>query len=59
MKAAGGNLIALLATAKELVMWEVFTITLADGTVLTYTAGDLPGYQAQSKVGTENKATLT
>ena len=59
MKAASAGLIALLANANHLVMWEVYTITLVDGTVLTWTCGDVAGVVGPSSVGTEPAANLT
>lgn len=40
MKAASADLITLLATAKQFVIVETITITLADGSVITWTRGD-------------------
>jgi hypothetical protein len=40
MKAASAELIALLEAGKQLVMWETFVFTLANGTVLTYSNRD-------------------
>lgn len=42
MKTASGTLITMLATSKEFVMRETFEYTLVDGTVLTFSSGDLP-----------------
>lgn len=59
MKAASADLINLLANARSLVMWEVYTITLVDGTVLTWTNGDVAGVVGPSSVGAEPTANLT
>lgn len=40
MKEASDVLIAFLASGKAMVMWDTFTFTLADGTVLTYSTRD-------------------
>lgn len=40
MKAASADLIVLMTNAKDVVYWDVFTITLADGTKLTYSTRD-------------------
>lgn len=40
MKEASDALIAFLASGKAMVMWDTFTFTLADGTVLTYSTRD-------------------
>ena len=40
MKAASNNLIALLSSSNRFVMYEVYTITLTDGTTLTWRNGD-------------------
>lgn len=58
MKAASADLIALLADSNVLVMWEVYTVTLVDGTVLTWTDGDVAGPTGGSSVGTEVTANL-
>lgn len=58
MKTASAGLITLLATARQFVMWEVYTITLVDGTVLTWTQGDVAGAAARSTT-TGNAVTLT
>lgn len=42
MKSATSTLITMLATSKQFVMTETYTFTLADGTTIVYTAGDLP-----------------
>lgn len=42
MKAASGNLIALLADTDQYVITETYAFTLADGTPLTYQQGDTP-----------------
>lgn len=57
MKAADPALIALLDSGDPFVMWEVYTITLADGTVLTWSTTELPpeGLPAPS----ESEVTLT
>lgn len=39
MKSASADLINLLANSKQFVMTEVYTFTLADGTVLVYASG--------------------
>ncbi len=59
MKPADPDLIDLLANSNTLVMWEVYTITLADGTVLTWTSNDVGGTAAGPALGTETAATLT
>lgn len=59
MKTASADLIALLASANHLVMWEVYTITLVDGTVLTWVNGDVAGTVGPSSVGVEPTANLT
>lgn len=41
MKAASADLIAMLATSKTFYMVETYTFTLADGTVLVFTSGDV------------------
>lgn len=40
MKAASADLIALLAGSNRFDMWDVYTFTLVDGTVLTYSSRD-------------------
>lgn len=40
MKTASDTLIAFLASGKAMVMWDTFTFTLADGTVLAYSTRD-------------------
>lgn len=40
MKTAAAALIALLANQNQYVIWETYTITLADGSVLTYSTRD-------------------
>lgn len=40
MKEASESLIAFLESGKAMVMWDTFTFTLADGTVLTYSTRD-------------------
>lgn len=59
MKTASAGLIALLASANHFVMWEVFTITLVDGTVLTWTSGDVASSTGLSQVAGENAVVLT
>ena len=59
MKAASADLIALLAGSNEFVMWEVYTVTLVDGTVLTWTNGDVAGSAGASSIGAETTVTLT
>ena len=59
MKAASADLIALLANANRIVMWEVYTITLVDGTVLTWINGDVAGTVGPSSVAAEPTANLT
>ena len=46
MKAASDQLIAFLASGKAMVMWDTFTFTLADGTILTYSTRDQDARQA-------------
>lgn len=59
MKTASAGLIALFATAREFVMWEVYTITLVDGTVLIWTTGDVAGTAGPSNVSGETPVVLT
>lgn len=64
MKAASneptpGALAALLAGSNHIVMWEVYTVTLVDGTVLTWVNGDVAGVVGPSSVGAESTANLT
>jgi uncharacterized phage protein (TIGR02218 family) len=40
MKSASADLIALFANSNQFVMWDLYTVTLTDGTVLTYTTED-------------------
>lgn len=40
MKNASANLITLLASSRELIMIDVYTFTLADGTVIELIDGD-------------------
>lgn len=42
MKQAADALIALLAGTNQYVMWEQYTVTLSDGSVLTWNSGDQP-----------------
>lgn len=58
MKSASAGLIALLASSNELCMWEIYTITLVDGTVLTWTDGDVAGVTGLSSVAGETTANL-
>lgn len=46
MKQASQALIDLLAGTNQFVMWDVYTITLADGSVLTYSSGDTSGVRS-------------
>lgn len=58
MKAASADLIDLLANANAFVMWEVYTITLVDGSVLIWTNGDVAGSAGNSTVAAETTANL-
>lgn len=42
MKAADAALIALLAAQRQYHMWEIYTITLANGNVIVWISGDPP-----------------
>lgn len=42
MKTAAAPLIALLESGEPFVMWEVYTITLLDGTVIEWATTELP-----------------
>lgn len=44
MKTASPALVSLLANSNEFVMWGVFTFTLIDGSVISWTDGDVSGY---------------
>ena len=60
MKPASAGLIALLADSNTFVMWEVYTITLVDGTVITWTSNDVGGSATGPVLDTgEATATLT
>lgn len=61
MKSATADLIALFADGREFVMWEVVTVTLADGTVMAWTNGDVAGSAgaAPSSVAGETPVALT
>lgn len=58
MKAADPALVALLDSGDPFVMWEVYTVTLVDGTVITWVSGDV-AQQTGVAVAGETPAALT
>lgn len=59
MKTASAGLINLLANSNEFCMWEVYTITLADGSVMTWTSAEVAGTAGPSSVSGETPVVLT
>lgn len=58
MKAADPALVALLDSGDPFVMWEVYTVTLVDGTIITWVSGDV-AQQIGVTVAGETPAALT